>query len=385
MPVDCPDIAPHALNPYQEIVARTSEQHRLFSVHWELTYRCNERCSHCYLNVLSPDAVPPDELTTSECLRILDELAALGVLNLTFSGGEILVRRDFFEIARHAHAARFLLRLFTNGIAITPTIADQIADLHPYAVEISLYSTHPDIHERITGRRRSFELTTRALRLLHERGARTVVKTPLMRENVRELHALQAFAGDLGAQFRYDITITPKDDGSCAPLRHRLAFQDWVELFRETLDPSVWSQREHQADARTCNVAGNALALDPYGNVYPCVQMRSVIGNLRTQSLSQVWRESPIWGELRAITRDNLLPCRDCALRPICFRCHGLAQLEDRDLRGPSTVNCVQALARRLVLIEKGVLPPDYPIPFHPAESQSNTRNQAPALQTTAV
>jgi radical SAM protein with 4Fe4S-binding SPASM domain len=378
------DSSPPTSNPYNEILARTSQQHRLFSVHWELTYRCNERCSHCYLNVLSPDADTPEELTTSECLRVLDELAALGVLNLTFSGGEIFVRRDLLEIARHAHAARFLLRLFTNGIAITPVIADHIAELHPYAVEISLYSTHPEIHENITGRQRSFELTTRALRLLHERGVRTVMKTPLIRENIRELHGLEAFARDLGAQFRYDFTITPKDDGSCAPLRHRLTYDDWVWLFRETLDVTMWSHRDLQADEAACNIAGNALAIDPYGNVMPCVQVRALVGNVHTRSLKEIWQESPVWPRLRAMTWDKLCSCRDCTLRSMCIRCHGLARLEDDDIWGPASVNCLEALARRHVLVEKGALPANYPIPFHLRELATHSGQEGRAIPMVA-
>ena len=99
-------------NTYSQIVARTRQEHRLFNVLWELTYRCNQRCSHCYLDVLPPGADVAGELTTEECLRVIDALADLGALNLTLSGGEILARRDFFTIAGHARARRFLLRLF---------------------------------------------------------------------------------------------------------------------------------------------------------------------------------------------------------------------------------------------------------------------------------
>ncbi|HKY05807.1 MAG TPA: radical SAM protein, partial [Blastocatellia bacterium] len=206
---------------YKRLIAGTESNHRLFSAHWELTYRCNERCSHCYLDVLAPNAEAVGELTTEECLRVIDELAALGVMHLLFSGGEILARHDFFQIAEHARSKRLLLRLFTNGILITPLLADRIAALHPYSVEISLYSSAPETHDRITGIARSWELTTRALALLRDRGVRTKMKVPLMRENIGELRQMAALAAELGAQFRYDTTITPKDDGGRSPLKHR--------------------------------------------------------------------------------------------------------------------------------------------------------------------
>src|SRR5919205_905256 len=140
---------------YEQLLAGNESRHRLFTAHWELTYRCNEQCSHCYLEVLPANAEVPGELTTAECFRVIDELVELGTMNLIFSGGEILARRDFFQIAEYARAKRLLLRLFTNGILITPCVADRIAALHPYAVEISLYSASPQTHDRITERERS--------------------------------------------------------------------------------------------------------------------------------------------------------------------------------------------------------------------------------------
>ena len=361
MGVEGPEHQPNSTNRYAQIVAKTQNERRLFSVHWELTYRCNERCSHCYLDVLPPDGRATGELTNAECVRVLDELAALGVLHLTFSGGEILVRTDFFEIAEYARSNRFLLRLFTNGIAITPAIADRIASLHPYAVEISTYSTRAEIHERITRRPGSFALSIRALRLLRERGVRTVMKTPLMRENVREFHALESLAGDLGARYRYDITLTPKDNGNRAPLDHRLSDDDLLWLFRETLDPARWLDRKIFPGQRVCNIGRNALLIDPNGNVFPCVQLRRHVGNVCEKPLKELWETSPVWSEVDRLTLDELPVCRACEQQMFCVRCHGLAQLEDGELRGPASANCREALARRQVLSEKGALQDDFP------------------------
>ncbi|MBI2952676.1 MAG: radical SAM protein [Chloroflexi bacterium] len=365
MSVEGPDVEPRETNLYHQILAQTQGQHRLFSVLWELTYRCNQSCSHCYLDVLPCHAGVSGELTTAECLRVLDELAELGVLNLTLSGGEIFARRDFFEIAEYARARRFLLRLFTNGALVDAHTADRIAALHPYAVELSVYSAGADRHDEITRSRHSFEHTIGTLRLLRERGVRTVMKTPLMRENIHEFHTLQELARDLGAQFRYATTITPKDDGDLSPLRHKLTYDDLLWLFEQTLDPKDWVGRAVPTDSCRCSVGQNALSIDPYGNVFPCVQVRERAGNVRADSLRRIWEEWPAWEKLAQLTWANLFVCRSCDLRPLCARCHGLASLEHGDLRRPAHANCQEALARRQVLVEKGALPPDYPIPSH--------------------
>jgi radical SAM protein with 4Fe4S-binding SPASM domain len=352
-------------NAYHKIVARTEQEHRLFSAHWELTYRCNEQCSHCYLDVLPANQDVPGELSIEECFRVIDELVELGVLHLLFSGGEILAHRGFFQIAEYARSKRLLLRLFTNGILITPQVADRLAALHPYAIEISVYGSDPETHDKITQRERSWDLTMRALRLLRERGVRTKIKVPVMRENFGQLREIEKLADELGAEFRYDTTITPKDNGSRSPLKHRLTYQELVGLFREILAAEAWANRRVSPDARTCGITLNSLAIDPYGNVFPCVQTRELAGNLRDQSLKSIWEESSVWQELGNLTISELPVCRECELVNLCVRCHGLAQVEDGDLYGPALANCREALARRQVLIEKGALPVDYPIPAH--------------------
>lgn len=363
MTVEGPVAGPESPNLYSKLLTETGRQHRLLSAHWELTYRCNEKCTHCYLDVFAPHVDVPGELTTSECFRVIDELAAAHVLNLTFSGGEILVRRDFFDIAEYAHSKKFLLRLFTNGIMVTPGIADRIAALHPYAVETSLYSSDPETHDGITQLKHSWELTVRSLRLLRERGVRTVAKTPLMRENVHEFRELEAFVHALGAQFRFDTTITPKDSGDLSPLSHRVSYDELVAFMRDQIDPSLWVGRTIGQDARTCGISLNALAIDPYGNVFPCLQTRFNAGNLRDKPLLEIWQSSNVWEQVGHLTVGELPVCRTCELRSLCVRCHGLALAETGDLRAPAMVNCQEALARRQALVDRGDIPADYPIP----------------------
>jgi len=383
MSVEGPSSHPPGENLYQDLLAQSGKKHRLITAHWELTYRCNEKCMHCYLDVFSPNAVVPGELTTTECFRVIDQLAEMGTLNLTLSGGEILVRRDWFEIAEYARIKRFLLRLFTNGILIKPAVADRIASLHPYAVEMSFYSIRPEIHEAITRVPRSYELTLRAFQLLHERGVRTVLKTPLMHETVHEIDELRELAEKVGARFRYDITITPKDSGGLSPLQHRMTDEDLLWVMRHVIEPSQWVERKVQPESRTCGITQSAIALDPYGNVYPCLQVRTNAGNVRTQSIREIWEQSQVWQDLGHLTLNELPVCRTCELRHICVRCHGLAQMEDGDLRGPALVNCREALARRQALIEKGLLPADFPIPAHLqayiANPETYREMQAPA------
>ncbi|MBI5878713.1 MAG: radical SAM protein [Chloroflexi bacterium] len=386
-PDECAPVPARAmagLDPYQQIVLKMARQHRLLTVHWELTYRCNEECTHCYLDVFAPGEHVAGELNTEQALRCVDEFAVMGALNITFSGGEILARRDFFTIAEYARRKRFAIRLLTNGILVTPDMADRIAALRPTGVEISLYAADAETHDGITRRRRSWELTTRAAQLLRERGLHITIKTPLMRENVHQYHALRALASELGCVSRTDTVITAKDNGGLAPLRHRLTYNDMVWLFREQISETDEIPAPVAEGQRSCSIGLHSLVLDPYGNVFPCVQTRISAGNLLAEPIAEIW-QSAVFKETSKLTFDVLPICRTCELNNICHRCHANALVENGSLYLPAASSCREALARRQVLVEKGVLPANYPIPAHLANGVPDDLEYMPVLPVRAA
>ena len=111
----------------------------------DLTYRCNERCVHCYL-----DHDDHGEMTTAEIKHLLDEMADAGVFILTLSGGEIFLRKDFFELLEHARRLMFCVKLKTNAVLIREREAARIRDLGVESVQISIYSHRPEVHDAIT-------------------------------------------------------------------------------------------------------------------------------------------------------------------------------------------------------------------------------------------
>ena len=103
------------IDEYNRIVKKTMDRNIPLIAHWELTYRCNMTCAHCYC----VQDESKKELSFSEARFVIDALADMGSLYLTFSGGEILVRDDFFFFSHYAREKGFALRLLTNGTLIT--------------------------------------------------------------------------------------------------------------------------------------------------------------------------------------------------------------------------------------------------------------------------
>src|SRR5215468_8417681 len=112
------------------------------SVHLDVTYRCNERCEHCYL-----DHDDKGEMTTQEIKNLLDQLADAGVFFLTFSGGEVFMRRDFLELVEYARNLQFNVKIKTNGVMIRDREAHRLRELGVEEIQISIYSHRPEVHD----------------------------------------------------------------------------------------------------------------------------------------------------------------------------------------------------------------------------------------------
>ena len=328
---------------YEAIIRKTLDKCIPFKVDWEITYRCNLRCAHCYQTGASGDK----ELTTEEICSALDELADLACLYLTFTGGEILLRDDLFDIAKYARKKEFAIRLFTNGTLIDEKIADKIKNLSPLSVEISLYGMDPSVHESITKIPGSYEKTINALGLLRERNINTVVKCTFMKSNVSEFNKLKDFAGNIGARFVFSLSVIPRIDGSKDVLKNRLNQEQLQELFRsrDWLTEGI-TEGGIRSYEPLCSAGTNSLYISPYGEVSPCVVMREHCGNLRESPLKEIW-ESPFFKKVRRIELENLKECRRCDSAGYCDRCSGLALLETGDLLGPSPNECDLARVRK--------------------------------------
>jgi len=148
------------------------------SVHLDVTYRCNERCEHCYL-----EHDDLGEMTTTEIRNLLGQLAESGVFFLTLSGGEPLVRRDCFEIIEIARSLGFNVKLKTNAILIKEQEARRLRSLGVEQVQISVYSDQPEVHDRITKVEGSLRRTMKAIGLLRSQGIRVVIANVLMKSN----------------------------------------------------------------------------------------------------------------------------------------------------------------------------------------------------------
>jgi radical SAM protein with 4Fe4S-binding SPASM domain len=330
----------------QRVWDRALEHRVPLSVQFDLTYRCNERCVHCYL-----DHDDHGELTTVEVKSVLDQLAAEGTLFLIFSGGELLLRKDLFELLGYARELGFDVKLKTNAILLGEREADRIRDLGIRQVQVSIYSHRPEVHDAITKVPGSLQRSLTAIRFLRARGLHVLMANVLMRQNAGDYPHVRALAAELGVECTIDPTITPKMDGDTSILSLRLSEPQLLRVFTDKSllgDPASEPPPptdEEMLDSRPCSAGHTACYISPYGDVFPCVQFPLPTGNLRRQPFRDVWRESPEMNGVREIRVRDLPTCSTCSFMTTCTRCPGLAYMEG-NMRGPSSADCEKSQIR---------------------------------------
>src|SRR5580658_2289726 len=264
------------------LIRRTVERHLPWSVHVDLTYRCNERCIHCYL-----DHEDHGEMKTQEIKNVLEQLAQSGTLFLTLSGGEIFLREDLFELLEFARALHFDINLKTNALLIDAERARKLRDLGVRKIQISIYSAEPEVHDAITKVRGSLERTLTAIRFLQAEGLNVKIACPLMKQNLMAYRNVQALAAELGVPYVLDMTITPKMDGDMSLLQLRSSTKELLPILQDpSLNPKTCSPDSTQAAAALtgsatssgiesqafedipCSAGHNSCYISPYGDVF---------------------------------------------------------------------------------------------------------------------
>ena len=318
------------------------------SVHLDITYRCNERCVHCYL-----DHDDHGEMTTAEIKDILSQMADAGVFFLTLSGGEVLMRRDFFEIVEYATSLSFNIRIKTNGVMIHEKEAHRLRELGVEQIQISVYSHRPEVHDAITKLPGSLKRTLAAIRFLLSQGLKVTIANVLMKPNLADGSGVMALAKELGVPYALDPTITPMMDGGRSVLALRAPASEIRNAFRDSAlvgDVEKFCAPppppgEEIMEGYPCSAGHTGCYISPYGDVFPCVQFPLPSGNLRTQRFLDIWRDSDQLKEVRSIRAKDLPTCSTCSHVGTCTRCPGLAYMEG-NMRGPSTADCEKSFLR---------------------------------------
>ncbi|WP_457665272.1 radical SAM/SPASM domain-containing protein [Thiolapillus sp.] len=321
------------MSTFADKMRQTWDENILFSVLLELTYSCNLDCSFCY----NEKELQGRTLSRDRYLELFRELRDMGVFNLILSGGEPLAHKDFFLLGAEARKLGFVIRIKSNGHALHTVTARRLKEeVDPFSIEISLHGACADTHDRQTRVPGSFDQLIKNLHTLKSLGLRFQLNSVLTCWNEQEIEAMYALADKFEVPLQFDSQVTPRDNGDPSPLelspskaglrtllkhQHQLASQMQTET----------AELSHQT--RTyCGAGTSTIAIDPVGNVFPCVQWRQAIGNIQQQRMQQIWQNN---AELNSI-RDNNAKARTNVLdqggkATLGAFCPGVARLVSGD------------------------------------------------------
>jgi radical SAM protein with 4Fe4S-binding SPASM domain len=303
----------------------------------EATLACNARCRHCGSNAGRPRE---RELDTAEMRSLVRELAALGTISVTLSGGEPLVRPDWLEIASEIADRGMRLEMITNGLAVEAHAAD-IARLPFFAVTFSIDGPAP-IHDALRGVPDGFARLMRGARALRDRGVRLGACTQVNRENLAaldEIYALLVPEGFEGWQLQLTMPMGAAADGSLciAPEQLRqlegriLSYQDEGRLFCQAADNiGYMSRAEPRLRSGTgrdhaawlgCRAGVDVIGVTSDGTVRGCLSLQGDYdeGNVRDRPLADIWSDPRSFAWNRGRPPKALEgACADCPFGKVC-------------------------------------------------------------------
>jgi radical SAM protein with 4Fe4S-binding SPASM domain len=315
------------ITSYREIIGRSFIESRPLNAQWELTFKCNHLCGFCY-NAPTGQR----ELTTDEIKRGLEKILDLGVLYITLTGGEAMVRPDFFEICEHARHLGFALRVYSNGYLIDEEKARRLKEVDTFEMEISIHGAKPETHDRLTGIRGSFDRLIAGLGHLRKQRIKTSLKCPITHLNQDELHQIWDIARSFECSMSWDPVIMPRDDGDTSPLALSANkefldrfFSDEFKLLRHGADVE---KRDDTVTLTNCGTGKVSFTIDPYGNIFPCVAWRRKWANIKdVENLAELWRSSEVLKQVRwAAEQIPKTTLKQAESGDFCNFCPGVAE-----------------------------------------------------------
>jgi radical SAM protein with 4Fe4S-binding SPASM domain len=303
---------------------------------WDITARCNLRCVHCY----NSDEKPKDkELSTEEVKRTLEEMSALGVGSISFSGGEPFMRKDFVEIASHAAGLTFsYVSVATNGTLLDRETARQLR--HPKLhIQVSIDGDTAEVHDRIRGVAGAFDAAVSGLRILLQEGVQTKVCTTANRLNIDRIPNVIQLMQELGVENYRVQGVTPIGRGKknmreimLPPSRMKSLVEYLVSKHLDpgglsfTLQPPPDDPVDFSASG-ACSAGYSTCSITSEGIVVPCTYFWGMNGeNVRDHTFQWIWEHSTLLNYFRTIKLYEIKgACRECKW---FMRCRGGCRAE---------------------------------------------------------
>ena len=342
----------------------------------ELTERCNNNCIHCYINLPASDREALEkELPTEKWKNIITQITDLGALEIRFTGGEPLIRKDFTDLYLHARKLGLKVLIFTNATLITEEIAELFKKISPLKnIEVTVYGMREESYEQVTKVPGSFKKSRKGIENLKKNNVPFILKSAVLPQNIDEMIEFEKWALKITSieqrpKYSYFYDLRGRRDSNEkneAIMKLRLSPEEGLKImtsdekkYRDEMKSfSTNFQREPNSGLFNCG-AGKGGAIDAYGIYQPCLLLRhpDVTYALKEFSLKEILTEKmPEMRKMAAKNPEYINKCAKCFLKGLCEQCPAKSWSEHGSLDQPVEHLCREAhiQAEYLGLIGKG-------------------------------
>ncbi|MTI49648.1 radical SAM/SPASM domain-containing protein [Sporosalibacterium faouarense] len=273
-------------------------------VSWDVTSKCNLKCSHCYSSS-SIENKDDEDLTEEDAYRLIDELSDIGVFQLILLGGEPLIRKDIFNIIDYAVKKNLDVGIATNGTIITKEIAKKLSKYNLNGIQVSIDSPQAHIHDEFRSVKGAFHKSIEGIKTLSSEGNRVIVCSVISKINCFEIENIVKIAIDNGAKEFRTIRYIPSGRGLKEfkenAINEHEANHVHGELLRlkEKYEGIIEIASDHSTDflenemtQEFCSAGTSTCAIKYNGNVTPCSYINNekyVCGNVKEESFFDIW------------------------------------------------------------------------------------------------
>ena len=329
------------------------------SVMLELTYRCSEKCIHCYNEgaTRNDDETSKrgdrEELTLDDYKRIIDELYDLGLVKVCLTGGDPFSKSFAWELIDYIYKKGIAFDVFTNGQAIVNKV-ERLANYYPRLVGVSIYSGIPEVHDYITRIKGSWDKSMSVVRQLSALGVPMNLKCCVMRPNVKSYYMVADIAKQYGAGPQFEINLTDSIEGDRCVSKYLRMTPEQLEIVLRDDNITLYVGKEapnyggqpKPMDDNPCGAGDNSFCITPEGNLIPCCAFHTLFGNLKKKSASEIVGESKELAYWRSLTLNDYEECGRYEYCAYCNLCPGNNFIEHGTPLKPAEVNCYVAKIR---------------------------------------
>jgi radical SAM protein with 4Fe4S-binding SPASM domain len=331
------------LDIYSENLTKSLDE-----IYIEITKRCNLRCYHCYID----NDILKREMSIEKIQDIIDQAAEMGVLMIKVTGGEPLIHKDFFKIAKYIRDKNMLLRVYTNGTSLNEDVINNMYNCGIKEIQISVDGFYDETHDSIRRKKGNLNNIKQALPILEKKNIKTILSFTATDFNVSEIKYFSEYLKEFKhIKLNASLFMNYHNKQECN--------HDMLNVSNDTINElkrcaytmqDVWSKKMDYGFTYSndnigyCGAGNFSMYISSIGEVYMCpvLQENSFrLGNVNKERLKDIWENSEALNEFRKYKLRDIDKCNSCQKVNECRGgCRVRAYLSNDSIYSHDPISC---------------------------------------------